>query len=228
MRALVVVSAAQGKRLVSKGVADIVADKINRIYVAYGSTNAMILKELGIETRSYFNGYIANGTLQANDKKSELVVINADSEKEFVETINADDIIIKGANALVYENGYYKAAVCVASPNGGTYARVVVRAACVGARVIIPVSLDKLVPKILNGKYQQNSFDMVMGIPVALFQYEYGEVFTEIDAFKTLYNLEAELYTAGSLETNDKYFSFVVEGEQKDIENLQKFLEEKE
>ena len=228
MRALIVLSAAQGKQLIARGVADIVADKVNRVYVAYGSTNAMILEELGIDKKLYVNGYIADNALQTNNKKPELVVINADSEQEFIETMCSSDLIIKGANALMYENGSYKAAVSVASSNGGTYGRVVIQATCVGARVIIPVSLDKLVPKILNGKYQQNSFDMVMGVPITLFQYEYGEIFTEIDALQVLYKLEAELYTAGSLESDNKYFSFVVEGEKKNILKLQAFSGAKE
>jgi len=223
MTALLVVSKIQAKHLIAKAIAKKIKNTQKRVYIAYGSTNQLILSELGIEKQNYYNGYIDKNNLSSNKNKPSVVVLNG-NETDFIDSMTKDDIIIKGANALSYEDGECKAAVAVASPDGGTYGKIIVKAACVGGEVIIPVTHEKLVPKIYNNKYNQNSFDISMGLPISLFKYEYGTVFTEIDAFRELYNLDAKLYISGGIDRNNSAFSFIVEGLETDITSVGELL----
>lgn len=223
MTALIVLSQKQAKLMVAQAIAQKLKDTTKRVYIAYGSTNQMILYALGIDKQDYYNGYIQY-SLGANKHKPDVVILN-DKNNEFAESIGADDIIIKGANALSYESGKYKAAVAVASPQGGTYANVVIKASFVGAQVIIPVTHEKLVPTLLSGKYHQNSFDFAEDFPVALIEHTYGEVYTEINALKDSFDLESQIYLAGSIDTTNRTIAFVIQGKKKDIHKLLKWKE---
>jgi len=221
LTALVVLSQKQAKLLVAQVVARKLKATKKRVYISYGSTNQMILDVLGIDIKNYFNGYIDSG-LKTNKDKLEVVILN-NTDENFTDSINANDIIIKSANALCYENGKYKAAVAVASPNGGTYANVVIKASCVGAKVIIPVTHEKLVPQLLSGNYNQNSFDYADGLPVSLIEHTYGEIYTEITALKDEYDLNAQIYLAGGISTDNRSLTFVLEGNRSAIDKLIKW-----
>jgi len=224
LRALFVLSLNQAKRLIAKAIAQKLINTKRRIYIAYGSTNGLILDELGIKKANYYNGYIDDFRLKANSQKPNIVILNGKID-DFLDTLCSDDVIIKGANALSFENGKYCAGVVVASSIGGTYGSIILKASCVGAKVIIPVSHEKLVPKILDGKYSQNDFDMCMGLPIAMFRFNYGDIYTEIEAFKDLYNLDATLYCSGGLNKMAGALSFVLEGSSIDILEFRKELE---
>jgi hypothetical protein len=221
--ALIVLSQKQAKLLVAQAIAKKIKDTTKRVYIAYGSTNQMILESLGINETNYFNGYVDNG-LKVNKNRPEVIILN-NVDENFTESINSNDIIIKGANALCYKDGKYRAAVAVASPNGGTYANVIIKASCVGAKVIIPVTHEKLVPYLLSGNYNQNSFDYVEGYSVALIEYTYGDIYTEINALKDEYDLNAQIYLAGGVYTNNKCLTFLLEGKQKSINELLEWKE---
>ena len=224
MKALLVLSLQQVKELVALGVANKIKHTKKRVYISYGSTNQLILNKLGIKRENYYNGYIDDFELKSNKNREDIIILN-DNKKNFLKTISKDDIIIKGANALSFENGKYIAGVAVASPEGGTYGSVVLRASCVGAEVIIPVSHEKLVPKLLANRYTQSSFDITMGLSVALFKLDYGRVYTEIDAFKELFGLEAEIYLSAGVDSLIGALTFIVDGDKKDILRLQKELD---
>jgi len=221
MKALLVISTEQAKKLIAVAIAKRLENTTKRVYMSYGSTNQLILDELGIKVDKYYNGFIAGNELCSNKDKPPIIILNNDDS--FFQ-VKHDDIIIKGANALSYVNGEYKASVAVGSHEGGTYLNVVMKASCVGADVLIPVSHEKLVPSLYNGVYTQDSFDISMGSPISLFEYQYGEVFTEIDAFKELYDLDAHIYIKGGINNEKTYITFVVDGEENSIIEAKKYI----
>ncbi len=221
MKALISVSLSQAKRLIAKAVAAKLKNTSRRVYFAHGSTNQLILSELGINIDNYYNGYISHGELKSNKLKSDIVILN-NSDHDFIQTMDENDIIVKGANAISCENGKYRAAVAVASPEGGTYGNIITKAMCVGAEVIIPVSHNKLVPKLLSGQYTQSSFDITMGLPISLIEYQYGEIYTEIDAFREIFNIDAEIYLSGDINSMESAMIFVIKGAKNNIEEVYK------
>jgi len=221
MISLLVISNKQAKMLIAKGISNRLRDTKKRVYFAYGSTNQLILNQLGISVERYYNGYISSGELKSNRDKPNIVVLNS-NQTDFADSISPNDIIIKGGNALVFENGKYRVAVAVASSTGGTYGNILLKASCVGAEVLIPISHEKLVPKLLANKYHQNSFELSMGLPIALFEINYGEIYTEIEAFRELFDLKAEIYISGGINDMVGSLTFVVEGSRENILKAQK------
>jgi hypothetical protein len=64
-----------------------------------------------------------------------------------------------------------------------------------------------------------------MGLPIALFEFNYGEIFTEIEAFKELYNLDAKLYISGGAGVDKASFTFVVKGDENSILDAKLYLQ---
>lgn len=222
-KALVLATVLGAKHLIAKALAKRLSSiKNRRIYIAYGSTNNILLEHLGIEKNTYYSGYVSSEGLKTNKDKPEVVVLNADDDV-YMEKVKNTDIIIKGANALSYESGAYFAAVAAASAIGGTFGRVCVQAACVGAEVIIPIGHEKMVPKI-ERNVTQDDFDLVMGRSIALLPISYGEIYTEIEAFKELFDLDASVITSGGILGSEGAVSFSLSGQMSDLESAVAFL----
>ena len=221
MNSLIVISFKQAKQLIAKAISNKLKNINKRVYISYGSTNQMILNELGFDNKKYYNGYIDKKGLHSNKNRDKFVVLNnLDND---IDEVKPDDIIIKGANALAYENSNCVAGVAVASQSGGTYGNFILKASCVGAKVLIPVTHEKLVPQILDNQYTQNDFKLSMGLNVTLFRFNYGEVYTEIEAIKDLYNLKAKLYLAGDINSQG-LMTFIVNGKKENIIKIKEFL----
>jgi hypothetical protein len=221
-KALVVVSVKGAKHLIGAALAKRISTiKDRRIYIAYGSTNEVLLEHLDIQVKNYYSGFLGK-TLKTNKDKSEVVILNRD-EDTFMDEMNTSDIFIKGANALCMNNGSYEVAVAAASSVGGTFGRVYVQASCVGAEIIIPIGHEKLVPSI-EKNISQGDFDRVMGRSIALLPM-FGEVFTEINAFKALFNLSSTVLISGGINGSEGSLCFSLEGDINAIESAIIFLE---
>ena len=220
MNGLFVVTAQKSKEMVAEALANKIHALSNRIFITYGSTNQYLLRYLGHNIGKYYRGYVANNALRSHKTEHKPVILN-DHDGD----ISSDDIIIKGANALAYKGeGGYDAAVAVASPSGGTYRDFVIKGMCVGAQIIVPVTHEKLVPQIYAGSYSQNSFDIVMGRSISLFKLDSGKIFTEIEAFKELFGLDAKLYIAGGVEDCIGSHTFIASGSQKNLIQAYEYL----
>jgi hypothetical protein len=114
------------------------------------------------------------------------------------------------------------AAVAAADKNGGTYGNFYIKAASRGANVVIPVGHEKLIP-FFKGTSQD--VDYSTGSKIAMLRFFYGEVFTEIEAFKILFNLKADVICAGGILDSKGAVGFEVEGEnvKEAIEFIEKF-----
>ncbi|NPA11930.1 MAG: hypothetical protein GXO62_06780 [Epsilonproteobacteria bacterium] len=211
MRGEVILNPKAQKRLVAKGLLEYI-DLSKRVYIAYGSTNEEILKFLGFSfDKPYLAGCFKDNLLNVNPSRPKPVVLDNLKPidiKDF--EITQDDIIIKGANALWYENGKKHAAVAVADKNGGTFGNFYIKAAARGAKVYIPVTHEKLIPFFTPVSVD---IDAAMGNKIAMFRFFYGEIFSEIEAFKILFGLNATVIAAGGLGENQGSVVFYLEGE---------------
>jgi hypothetical protein len=221
MKAQVLLNVSGAKHLIAKALTKYI-DFSKRIYIAYGSTNEYLLYHLGINTvKLYAAGSNAFGKFNVTQNRDKPVVLE---NKKLIDItkfdINENDYFIKGANALWYENNKKYAAVCAADKNGGTYGNFYVKAAGRGARVIIPVGHEKLIPYF---KEASQNVDFSTGSKIAMLRFFYGEVFTEIEAFKVLFNLKAEVICAGGIFDSKGAVGFEIEGE--NVKEAVKFIE---
>jgi hypothetical protein len=230
MKAQVLLNSAGAKHLIAKALTKYI-DFSKRVYIAYGTTNEYLLYHLGIKTKKlYAAGCNAKGKFNVNIDRDKPVVLKNKKLIDISEfDINADDYFIKGANALWYENNKKHAAVCAADINGGTYGNFYIKAASRGVKVIIPVGHEKLIPYF---KETSQNVDFSTGSKFAMLRFFYGEIFTEVEAFKVLFDLKAEVVCAGGIFDSKGAVGFEIEGDniKEAIEFIEKynnfFLEE--
>lgn len=222
MLAQVILNVASQKHLIAKALIKKI-DFSKRVYIAYGSTNEYLLYHLGIKfDKPYMAGCFVNNALNVTNKRPTIIVLENKKSidiKNF--EISSDDFFIKGANALWYENDKKNAAVAAADKNGGTYGNFYVKAACMGSKVIIPVSHEKLIPYFIN---TTQNVDFAMGEKIAMLRFFYGEVFSEIEAFDLLFNVKAKIIAAGGIFGNEGSVIFEIEGEEENINKAIEFI----
>jgi len=211
MKAQILLSVAGVKHLIAKALIKKLDFK-KRIYIAYGSTNQYLLYHLGFEfTFPYIAGMIYDNKLNVTEKREKIVILK---NKKVIDIsgfdIDKDDIFIKGANALWYEGNEKKAAVLAADKNGGTYGSFYVKAAARGSKIIIPTGHEKLIPFYYP---TGQDVDIAMGNKVALLEFFKGEIYTEIEAFKDLFNVKAHIIASGGIGKNRGSVAFEIEGE---------------
>ena len=204
--ALVVLNPAESRRLLAKATVNCPAVtnawENGTIIIARGITNAFVTEEffnITIESKAAQTvGQVTNGILNANlgpppctwhvIRKGE-VVENADSNVEILE-FGPEDVLIKGANAVDPQG---IAGVHVAGMKGGTIGMAWPVVTPRGSHLIIPVSLEKLVPCVLKAAAQTGLFHFTYstGIPVKLIPLPLATVITEIEAFAILAGVRA-------------------------------------
>lgn len=117
---------------------------------------------------------------------------------EEVSKFTDKDLIICGAN--VFDN-YGNAAIMAGSPGGGAVGQSLSSWYTEGTKLIIPVGIEKMVPGDLSEiikKTGRNGKSLSWGMAVGLMPLK-GELFTEIEAIKTLANVECFPIGAGGL-----------------------------
>ncbi len=231
MIATFVLSPAAAKRLIARGV---INDPIfkqayteGKVIICVGTTNSYIAHELGLinaeEQGLFATGVISKGLpcVTADHRLSHICLekgqrIEADWA-EFLNGFERDDVFIKGANAF---DAGGNAGVLMASPGGGTVGASFGILAARGSQVIIPVGHEKMIPscqaaaKVMGIKRIDNSLGLRCGLAIL----PGGQIYTEIDAIKTLFGLEATVVSAGGTGGSEGGVMLAVEGEKQQVQ----------
>jgi len=218
MKAQIILSTAGAKHLIAKALIKKLDFK-KRIYIAYGSTNQYLLYHLGFKfDLPYIAGCNYQNKLNITEKREKIIILKDKNIIDISEfDINENDIFIKGANALWYENGKKHAAVLAADKNGGTYGIFYIKAVIRGSEIIIPVGHEKLIPFYYPAT---QNVDIAMGNKVALLRFFKGNVYTEIESLKDLFDVKANIIASGGIGENKGSVVFEIEGE-----NVEKVIE---
>jgi len=196
-----VLTVAAGKRLIGKGVAALPvvrrAMHAGMVAVGKGTTNAYVLEEL-LGRPIEKGGYALGATLPPAGPPRERVfrgsvpeavfregqLVEGLTVQEAVQQMSAGDVLIKGANALDYENGI--AGLLVGHPAGGTLGGTIGSVYGRKIHLIIPVGLEK---QVCGGLEEAESVllelgPQAQGVP-SLWCFR-GEIVTEIEALELL------------------------------------------
>jgi hypothetical protein len=231
MKAQVTLTSAEAKRLVARAVA--AHPKVKRalkegiVAIGLGTTNAYVIEELlgeRVEKGRYLAGFVdAHGTCVVPKamRLKEVVLERGRRVKESIDAVvkrmKPGDVLIKGANAV---DARGIAGVMLASDVGGTIASIYGIAKARGIDIIIPVTLEKLVPGSLDEVSKEAGISVISrstGIPVGIFPVA-GEVITEIEAFKMLFGVEACVLGAGGLGGGEGSRTFLLKGKDDKVE----------
>lgn len=155
VQAQAVLTVSESKRLIAKAVAQMPiikrAQREGMIIIARGTTNTYVAEELlgtPIEKGAFVSGrvYPEKGGERLNPSKrlSEFVLkkgelVDGLSLAEAVKQLQPGDVVIKGVNALDYENN--TVGVCIGSSTGGTTGTFIPFIVARKAYLVIPIGL---------------------------------------------------------------------------------------
>ncbi|MEM3365622.1 MAG: hypothetical protein QXM93_04310 [Candidatus Methanomethyliaceae archaeon] len=226
-RALVTLTPSEAKRLIGKAVAMMEpvksAMKRGTIIICLGTTNAFVAEEIiGKEIKEKGNFAIGiitpRGTCITNPNKrmKELVIrdgkVTELSMKDVLDELGPDDVFIKGANAI---DPFGNAGVFLGSHTGGTLGMSVGILLSRGVRVVVPVSLEKMIPYPIGEiipRVGNRRFRYSMRMPVGMMLLP-GEVVTEVEAFNILFGCECFPIGGGGVNGGEGAKCYLLEGE---------------
>ncbi|NPV54031.1 MAG: hypothetical protein HPY71_10965 [Firmicutes bacterium] len=231
MRCLFTLTPAESKRLIARAVARMPevreAFESGRVIIAGGTTNAFVAEELlgvKLEKGRYTAGVITKGRLAITPVEHRLPVFALKGGRpvegpweSLLKEFGPDDVFIKGANAIDMEGN---AGILVGGASGGTIGTALPVISAKGAHLIMPVGLEKLVPSVIDAARLMglDKFGYVTGTPCGMIPVVNGTIVTEVEAFAILGNACATHVASGGVDGCEGACSFVVEGEDKDME----------
>ncbi len=235
---LIALTPSESKRLIAKGVKSLEevqrALKQGTVIIGLGTTNAYVAEEIlndipGSETikkQRYAAGIITDrGTcvIPKGDRVKEVIVKNGKLSDEGIETaienLSADDVFIKGANAL---DASGTAGILMANPIGGTIGTALGTVMARGVRFIIPVGIEKTIPYSITEAAKRvgiETFYKSLGWSVGLMPV-HGTVITEIEALKIFGAEDAFPIGAGGVDGGEGSVVICVEGGVEKLDEL--------
>jgi hypothetical protein len=226
MKAQVTLTVSESKRLIARGVAalDVVRQKMRRgiVMVSTGTTNAYVLEELlgeRFDKRTYVTGrFTPAGKVLDWPKTNRPDAVFRDGRLapelnrfSAVKVMQPGDLFIKGANALNYERGL--AGIWVGGEGGGTIGGTLGYIIARRLRLLLPVGLEKCVPYPIEAAAAAvGAEEEALGSVVSLFPV-WGQVFTEIEAFRALADVEAIPCGAGGIAGAEGAVSLLLRGD---------------
>lgn len=228
-----VLNVSEGKRLIAKGVKALpcVQDALKEgtVIVASGITNAFVAEELtgqAVEKVRYAAGVIAGGrwgVTPDEDRLPAIVLKNGSISstpwKEALAQFTANDVFIKGANAIDLDGN---AGVLLGSPVGGTCGSALGTVYATGCHLVVPVSLEKLIPSVpmAVASLGITNLDECLGMKVGMFPLSGAEIVTEVEALELLFEVEAVPVSAGGIGGSEGSIGLVVRGPEEEVDRV--------
>lgn len=222
---ILVLTPAESKRLIAKAVVAMPQVKRalekGRIIVANGTTTAFVAEEIlghPVSKYRYAAGYIGEGKLAVTPSELRMepyVLVDGRPvnvpAKEIIGEFGADDVFIKGANAVDTEG---HVGFLMANDRGGTIAMALGPVMARGCHFIVPVGLEKLVPSVSEASRKGGILRLkyAMGLKVGLMPVVNATVVTEIQALHILAGVEATHAASGGIGGCEGAVTLVVEG----------------
>ncbi len=232
-----VLTVAESKRLIAKGVAAlpevIQAMEERTVVVATGTTNAYVLEELWgkkIDKRAYRSGITTPKEPERDPKEqpekiADKVFIKGKVADEYDRiTIGPDlkkgDIYIKGANVINYVDDV--AGILIGGKDGATIGKTIGHIIGKQVNLIIPIGLEKLTYEDINGLHllaSEEDFEGPRMWPVV------GTIVTEIEALGILTGVDTYLYSAGGIAGAEGAVRLLVEGTEEEVKETLELVE---
>jgi hypothetical protein len=239
MKAHVVLTVAESKRLIAKGVANmgIVKKALveGMVAIGRGTTNGRIAEEI-LCKKIERGGYIAGRVLPAKGARGKVgsdpvpeVVLKNGEQVEGLSVVDSaaqmkqGDVFIKGCNALNYQQKM--CGILIGHPMGGTISAL---GAIVSRKVhlILPVGLEKNVYGDMNElSMKSREDDVFIGNAPSLISLT-GNIVTEIEALEILAGVKTFQVAAGGIAGAEGAVWLIMEGEKAQLETALKIVDE--
>ena len=223
---------AEGKRLIAKGIAN--HPKIKEllqkgtIVITNGTTNTYIAEELvnlEVPRGSFVTGHITpsgTGSISEGLARTSYVTIvdgkrvDISSDEAIKKLQEEGGVVFKGANLLNYEKK--QAAVCIGGQTGGTMALI----QGLPAHVIVPIGLEKETFGDLYAYAElfNNCPKEITPAPRIWVHSKDAEIFTEIEAIKTIARVNIAPYAVGGVAGREGGISLIVYGKPDEVQKV--------
>jgi len=231
VQAQMVLTVSESKRLIAKAVAQMPlvkkALKNGIVIITKGTTTTYVAEEIlgkKIEPGAFLYGRVcpakSNTKLNFSKTIKEVVLIKGKvrddlSLSEAVKLLGSNDVVIKGANALDYENK--TAGGLVGAASSGTVGTIMPYVVGAKAQLVIPVGLEKQVSdKVVDiTKKMSQPVESLNNIP-SMFLFT-GHIVTEIEALKILTDVSAFQAAAGGIAGAEGSVRIVCRGPKKQV-----------
>ncbi|MCE5185570.1 MAG: hypothetical protein LLF76_05535 [Planctomycetaceae bacterium] len=230
----------QGKQLIAKAVAQMpivkAALKNGIVIVCKGTTNTYIAEELlgrSIQPGTLVSGKItpanSSNPFKNVEPMSEVVILKGEYKPQMTLTdalqqLQPGDVVIKGANALDYENK--TAGVLIGAPDGGTTGKILPYIVASKAHLVIPIGLEKqIAADVVQVQLKMRQpMETLKGVP-SMFLLT-GHIVTEIEALNILADVEAFQAAAGGIEGAEGSAWLVARGSRSNVEKALSIAED--
>jgi len=239
MRASIVLTPAESKRLIAKAIVqnEDVKKAMDKAYVILceGSTNVMIAQELfGLDVvcQKFTCGTSGGGILCISEPKVRSTfplvaykgkIIDISFEKA-LEDFHMDTVIIKGGSAI---DNHGLVGVIVSGYDGGVLPKLMGVSVSQGIKIICPIGLEKTVFSVQESAKHTGGkrFDYSMGADYGLFVVSNAEVITEIEAIKILSGASATHIASGGIGGSEGAVILSCEGHVKEVAKVTEIIE---
>jgi len=240
VQAQIVLTVSESKRLIAKSVTKMPivrqALKSGMVIVAKGTTNTYVAEEL-VGKKIAHGAYVLGKTLPEKGGKrfkevesiKEVILVKGKrrddlSLGEAVRMLKPGDVVIKGANALDYENK--TAGVIVGSSSAGTTGKILPYVGARKAHLVIPVGLEKQVAgrAIDIVKKMREPVESLNKIPTMFLLT--GHIVTELEAFELLADVSVFQAAAGGIGGAEGSVRLICRGPREKVEKALKLAEQ--
>lgn len=237
-RAHAILTVAESKRLIAKGIARAPAVRSalenGMVIVCRGTTNTYVAEELlgrPVPHGAFVLGRVTpekgGRAIPKVDPMPEVVIIRGRHRPDVtlaqaLERLSAGDVILKGGNALDYPRR--RATVWTSGADGGTVGRILPRIEATGARLIIPIGLEKQVSGSVEEIARRLGGPAEPLTDMPRMRILPGEVFTEIEALKVLADVDAFQASAGGVAGAEGAVWLVWEGRRECVERARQIV----
>lgn len=240
MKAHVVLTVPESKRIIAKGVASmgIVRKALaeGMVAVAKGTTNGRVAEEI-LGEKIDRGGYITGRTLPPRGARGKVgsasvpdVVLRKGEKVEgmsatdSVAEMKQGDVFIKGCNAVNYQQKL--GGILIGHPTGGTIGAALGTVVARKIHLILPVGLEKSVYADINEiSLKVREDDEYSGSAPSLMPVS-GIIVTEIEALEILAGVKALQVAAGGIAGAEGAVWLLLEGEKPQIEKALQIIEE--
>jgi len=241
MKAQVVLTPAEGKRLIAKAISCM--ESVQKAYqegiliLATSTSTAYVAEELmqkeipnkgmftaGVVTATGLNITKSEGRYSHHVfEKGKLKECNTAELVPYLTRMGPSDVFVKGANAI---DSFGAAGILLAGAGGGTIGAAWGYIVSKGIQLIIPASLEKLVPGPLDNLQTMIGTDVVdscMGWKCGMIVV-HGQVITEMEAMRLLFDVDAVPIAAGGIDGAEGCKVFLLEGPKDNVEMAMEVL----
>ena len=239
MKATFSLTPAESKRLLAKAVVqmEIVqqANEKGYVVIAGGTTNGFVAEELlgaEIEQQRMTAGIVSRGvvciTPEGTREKFGLVIhqnqVMDMTMPEAFQDFHRETVVVKGANAVDTEGNV---GVITSGFDGGTIGNSMGTLTSTGLKYIVAVGLEKLVPSVKESARHTGAktFDYSLGADYGMFCIVNAIVVTEIQALKTLADVDAVHVASGGVGGSEGSVVLVITGKDAKVRKAMGIIE---